>query len=284
MTEYHTLQELQDLAVQQKKEIWQIVQQEDMDASERTSEQSYEKMHQMYEAMKYADTSYNGNLRSASGRAGGDGEKLHEYNASGENICGAFIGLVMEKAIKMGESNACMRRIVAAPTAGSCGVLPAVLLSYEEQFAATEEQMVQALYVAAGIGKVIAENAFIAGAAGGCQAEIGSAAAMSAGALAYLQGADPQTVMHAAALSLKNMLGLACDPVGGLLEVPCIKRNSYGAVNAVTSAQLALAGIRSAITPDDVIDSMRRIGNQMPTCLKETSEGGLATSASAEVY
>lgn len=284
MTEYHTLQELQDLAVQQKKEIWQIVQQEDMDASERTSEQSYEKMHQMYEAMKYADTSYNGNLRSASGRAGGDGEKLHEYNVSGKNICGAFIGLVMEKAIKMGESNACMRRIVAAPTAGSCGVLPAVLLSYEEQFAATEEQMVQALYVAAGIGKVIAENAFIAGAAGGCQAEIGSAAAMSAGALAYLHGADPQTVMHAAALSLKNMLGLACDPVGGLVEVPCIKRNSYGAVNAVTSAQLALAGIRSAITPDDVIDSMRRIGNQMPTCLKETSEGGLATSASAEVY
>lgn len=284
MTEYHTLQELQDLAVQQKKEIWQIVQQEDMDASERTSEQSYEKMHQMYEAMKYADTSYNGNLRSASGRAGGDGEKLHEYNASGKNICGAFIGLVMEKAIKMGESNACMRRIVAAPTAGSCGVLPAVLLSYEEQFATTEEQMVQALYVAAGIGKVIAENAFIAGAAGGCQAEIGSAAAMSAGALAFLQGADPQTVMHAAALSLKNMLGLACDPVGGLVEVPCIKRNSYGAVNAVTSAQLALAGIRSAITPDDVIDSMRRIGNQMPTCLKETSEGGLATSASAEAY
>lgn len=284
MTEYHTLQELQELAVHQKKEIWQIVQQEDMDASERTQEQSYEKMHQMYEAMKYADASYNGNLRSASGRAGGDGEKLHQYNASGKNICGAFIGLIMEKAIKMGESNACMRRIVAAPTAGSCGVLPAVLLSFEEQFSATEEQMVQALYVAAGIGKVIAENAFIAGAAGGCQAEIGSAAAMSAGALAYLQGADPQTVMHAAALALKNMLGLACDPVGGLVEVPCIKRNSYGAVNAVTSAQLALADIRSAITPDDVIDSMRRIGNQMPTCLKETSEGGLATSASAEAY
>ena len=281
---YHTLQELQELAVQQKKEIWQVVQQEDMDVSGRTQEQSYEKMHQMYEAMKNADASYNGSLRSASGRAGGDGEKLHQYNEAGKNICGSFVGLVMEKAIKMGESNACMRRIVAAPTAGSCGVLPAVLLSFEEQFSATEEQMVQALYVAAGIGKVIAENAFIAGAAGGCQAEIGSAAAMSAGALAYLQGADPQTVMHAAALALKNMLGLACDPVGGLVEVPCIKRNSYGAVNAVTSAQLALSGIRSAITPDDVIDSMRRIGNQMPVCLKETSEGGLAISASAERY
>ncbi|MDY6312071.1 MAG: L-serine ammonia-lyase, iron-sulfur-dependent, subunit alpha [Lachnospiraceae bacterium] len=281
---YHTLQELQELAVQQKKEIWQVVQQEDMDASGRTQEQSYEKMHQMYKAMKNADASYNGSLRSASGRAGGDGEKLHQYNEAGKNICGSFVGLVMEKAIKMGESNACMRRIVAAPTAGSCGVLPAVLLSFEEQFSATEEQMVQALYVAAGIGKVIAENAFIAGAAGGCQAEIGSAAAMSAGALAYLQGADPQTVMHAAALALKNMLGLACDPVGGLVEVPCIKRNSYGAVNAVTSAQLALSGICSAITPDDVIDSMRRIGNQMPASLKETSEGGLATSASAERY
>lgn len=281
---YHTLQELQELAVQQKKEIWQVVQQEDMDASGRTQEQSYEKMHQMYKAMKNADASYNGSLRSASGRAGGDGEKLHQYNEAGKNICGSFVGLVMEKAIKMGESNACMRRIVAAPTAGSCGVLPAVLLSFEEQFSATEEQMVQALYVAAGIGKVIAENAFIAGAAGGCQAEIGSAAAMSAGALAYLQGADPQTVMHAAALALKNMLGLACDPVGGLVEVPCIKRNSYGAVNAVTSAQLALSGICSAITPDDVIDSMRRIGNQMPASLKETSDGGLATSASAERY
>ena len=281
---YHTLQELQELAVQQKKEIWQVVQQEDMDASGRTQEQSYEKMHQMYKAMKNADASSNGSLRSASGRAGGDGEKLHQYNEAGKNICGSFVGLVMEKAIKMGESNACMRRIVAAPTAGSCGVLPAVLLSFEEQFSATEEQMVQALYVAAGIGKVIAENAFIAGAAGGCQAEIGSAAAMSAGALAYLQGADPQTVMHAAALALKNMLGLACDPVGGLVEVPCIKRNSYGAVNAVTSAQLALSGICSAITPDDVIDSMRRIGNQMPASLKETSEGGLATSASAERY
>ena len=276
MTEYHTLQELQELAVHQKKEIWQIVQQEDMDASERTQEQSYEKMHQMYEAMKYADASYNGNLRSASGRAGGDGEKLHQYNASGKNICGAFIGLVMEKAIKMGESNACMRRIVAAPTAGSCGVLPAVLLSFEEQFSATEEQMVQALYVAAGIGKVIAENAFIAGAAGGCQAEIGSAAAMSAGALAYLQGADPQTVMHAAALSLKNMLGLACDPVAGLVEVPCVKRNVMGAVNALTSADLTSAGIFSKIPPDEVIDAMRSIGRSMSEDIRETGKGGLA--------
>lgn len=177
-----------------------------------------------------------------------------------------------------------MRRIVAAPTAGSCGVLPAVLLSYEEDFSATQEDLVKALYVAAGIGTVIAENASLAGASGGCQAEIGSASAMAAGALASLQGGDAETIMHAAALALKNMLGLVCDPVAGLVEVPCIKRNSCGAVNAVTSAQLALAGIRSAIAPDDVIDSMRRIGNQLPACLKETSEGGLAVTESARAY
>ena len=144
--------------------------------------------------------------------------------------------------------------------------------------------MVKALYVAAGIGTVIAENASLAGASGGCQAEIGSASAMAAGALASLQGGDAETIMHAAALALKNMLGLVCDPVAGLVEVPCIKRNSCGAVNAVTSAQLALAGIRSAIAPDDVIDSMRRIGNQLPPCLKETSEGGLAVTESARAY
>lgn len=177
-----------------------------------------------------------------------------------------------------------MRRIVAAPTAGSCGVLPAVLLSYEEDFDVAEDDMVKAMYVAAGIGKVIAENAFIAGAAGGCQAEIGSASAMAAGALAFLQGGDSSAIINAATLSLKNFLGLVCDPVAGLVEVPCIKRNSYGAVNAVTSAQLSLAGIKSAIAPDDVVDSMRRIGNQLPASLKETSCGGLAITESAQNY
>lgn len=282
--EYHSLRELVELAEAQEKSVWEIVQQVDMEESERTAEQSFQKMYEMYLAMKQADQDYDGERRSASKRAGGDGEKLHQYNEAGENICGDFIGKVMEKAIKMGESNACMRRIVAAPTAGSCGVLPAVLLSFAEDFEATEEMLVQALYVAAGIGKVIAENASLAGASGGCQAEIGSASAMAAGALVCLQGGDTEAIMHGAALALKNMLGLVCDPVAGLVEVPCIKRNSYGAVNAVTSAQLAMAGIRSAIDPDEVIDSMRRIGNQLPACLKETSEGGLATTESARHY
>lgn len=284
MFEYHTLNDLIKLSADNNLEIWEIIQQADMYENDRPESDSFNMMKEMYVAMKNADSMYDGTLRSASNKAGGDGGLLHSYNESGKNICGSFMGKVMEKAIKMGESNACMRRIVAAPTAGSCGVLPAVLLSYEEDFDVAEDDMVKAMYVAAGIGKVIAENAFIAGAAGGCQAEIGSASAMAAGALAFLQGGDSSAIINAATLSLKNFLGLVCDPVAGLVEVPCIKRNSYGAVNAVTSAQLSLAGIKSAIAPDDVVDSMRRIGNQLPASLKETSCGGLAITESAQNY
>lgn len=284
MFEYHTLNDLIKLSADNNLEIWEIIQQADMYENDRSESDSFNMMKEMYVAMKNADSMYDGTLRSASNKAGGDGGLLHSYNESGKNICGSFMGKVMEKAIKMGESNACMRRIVAAPTAGSCGVLPAVLLSYEEDFDVAEYDMVKAMYVAAGIGKVIAENAFIAGAAGGCQAEIGSASAMAASALAFLQGGDSSAIINAATLSLKNFLGLVCDPVAGLVEVPCIKRNSYGAVNAVTSAQLSLAGIKSAIAPDDVVDSMRRIGNQLPASLKETSCGGLAITESAQNY
>lgn len=284
MFEYHTLSDLIKLSADNNLEIWEIIQQADMYENDRSESDSFNMMKEMYVAMKNADSMYDGTLRSASNKAGGDGGLLHSYNESGKNICGSFMGKVMEKAIKMGESNACMRRIVAAPTAGSCGVLPAVLLSYEEDFDVAEDDIVKAMYVAAGIGKVIAENAFIAGAAGGCQAEIGSASAMVAGALAFLQGGDSSAIINAATLSLKNFLGLVCDPVAGLVEVPCIKRNSYGAVNAVTSAQLSLAGIKSAIAPDDVVDSMRRIGNQLPASLKETSCGGLAITESAQNY
>ena len=235
----------------------------------------------MYTAMRQADQNYDKNLRSSSGMSGGDGEKMRAFNESGKNLCSDFTALAMEKALKMAESNACMRRIVAAPTAGSCGVIPAVFLSYEDMFESTRDEIVHALFIAAGIGAVIAENASIAGAFGGCQAEIGSASAMAAAGLVYLQGGDENQMVQAASLALKNMLGLACDPVGGLVEVPCIKRNVAGTVNAISSAQLAMAGIQSAISPDDVIDSMYRIGNIMPYALKETSEGGLATSESA---
>ena len=279
---YSSIADILEQSDTNKKEFWEVVMEADMESRDVSQEASREKMKQLLDVMKDANRLYEGDRKSASGLCGGDGKLLEAYNRAGKNLCGDFLGKVMERAIKMGESNACMKRIVAAPTAGSCGVIPAVLLSYEEYGDVSEEALINALYVAAGVGKVIGENASISGAFGGCQAEIGTASAMAAGALAYLQGGDNAAIVNAAALALKNMLGLACDPVGGLVEVPCVKRNSHGAVNAVASAQLALAGVKSAISPDDVIDSMRRIGNEMPASLKETGKGGLAASESAK--
>lgn len=278
---YHSVKDLVELSDKENKPMWRIIMEEDARQRQVSEEASFENMRQMYIAMKSADKQYDGSMRSASGLAGGDGEKLHSYNQTGRNIAGPYLSLVMEKAVKMGESNACMKRIVAAPTAGSCGVIPAVFIAYEEGYHIFEDRMVEAMFISAGIGAVIAENASIAGASGGCQAEIGSASAMAAAGLTFLMGGDNDKISTAVALSLKNMLGLTCDPVCGLVEVPCIKRNSAGAVNAVTSVQLAMAGIRSAIPADEVIDSMRRIGNDMPKCLKETSEGGLAITETA---
>ncbi|MBE6094098.1 MAG: L-serine ammonia-lyase, iron-sulfur-dependent, subunit alpha [Schwartzia succinivorans] len=279
---YSSIADILEQSEKNKKEFWEVVMEADMESRDVSREASRQKMKRMLDVMKDADRSYEGNRKSASGLSGGDGKRLETYNQTGKNLCGPFLGKAMERAVKMGESNACMKRIVAAPTAGSCGVIPAVLLSYEEYCKPSEDDLINALYVAAGIGKVIGENASISGAFGGCQAEIGTASAMAAGALAYLQGGNNAAIANAAALALKNMLGLACDPVGGLVEVPCVKRNSHGAVNAAASAQLALAGIKSAISPDDVIDSMRRIGSEMPASLKETGTGGLATSESAK--
>lgn len=279
---YHSIKDILDICEREKIEFWKVVQQADVQERGVSSEESFETMRQMYEAMKRADAEYRSDLRSASGLVGGDGEKLRVYNAGGRNICGDFVAEVMEKAVKMGESNACMRRIVAAPTAGSCGVIPAVFLTAQEKMGYTDDKMAEALYISAGVGAVIAENASIAGAAGGCQAEIGSASAMAAAGLTWLQGGSAEMAAHASAMALKNMLGLACDPVCGLVEIPCVKRNVSGAVNAVTSSQMALAGIKSAIPVDEVIDAMRRIGNEMPLSLKETAQGGLATTKTAK--
>ena len=236
----------------------------------------------MFLAMQQADKTYNPDLRSASGLAGGDGAKLEMFRKNPNRLVGDFLAEVMEKAVKMGESNACMRRIVAMPTAGSCGVIPAVLLTYKEHKQVPEERIIEALYVVGGIGEVIATSASISGAEGGCQAEIGSASAMAAGAVAYLENGSNEDIIHAVAFALKNMLGLTCDPVAGLVEVPCIKRNISGAVNAVISSQLAIAGVRSAIEPDEVIASMKRIGKLIPACLRETGQEGLAVTESAK--
>ncbi len=281
---YKSLQELCEIATEQNKKIYEVVLEEDCHERGISVEEGFAQVTKVYQAMKEADQEYDAGITSTSKLAGGDGEKLRQYRKKETSLCGDFVVGVMEKAVKMGESNACMKRIVASPTAGSCGVVPAVLLSLQERFSYSDEEMTKALLVAAGIGGVIASRAFIAGAAGGCQAEIGSASAMAAGAAAYLQGGDMDKVCHAAAMALKNLLGLACDPVGGLVEVPCVKRNVIGATSALTATDMALAGIRSKIPPDEVIDAMRSIGVAMPSCIKETGKGGLAMTPEGQKY
>ena len=273
---YKSLKEICEIAEKEKIPFWKVIQRDDCVERQTEEKDSFEQMRKMYEAMKHADEMYTGTRRSNSGMVGGDGKKLQQYVAAGKAMSGSFVGKVMERAVKMAESNACMRRIVAAPTAGSCGVLPAVLLTYEDQICADENKLVEALYTAAGIGQIIAHRASISGAFGGCQAEIGSASAMAAGALVYLQGGDHEKICSAVAISLKSLLGLTCDPIGRLVEVPCVKRNVIGAVNAVTAADMVMAGVESVIPADEVIDVMGEIGNEMPKKYKETAEGGLA--------
>lgn len=280
---YHSINDLVELCHKNNAQIWQVIMMDNAHERMVSEDKIFENMRLMYKAMKTADNNYDKSLKSPSRMAGGDGELMYQYNKSGRNICGDFVGMVMEKALKMGESNACMRRIVAAPTAGSCGVISAVFISYETYFKALEDDMVKALLIASGIGAVIAENASIAGASGGCQAEIGSASAMAAAGLTFLQGGDSLQIVNSSALALKSMLGLACDPVCGLVEVPCIKRNVAGAMNAITAAQMSMAGIKSVISPDEVIDSMQRIGAAMPSSLKETAREGLAITPTAEL-
>ena len=228
--------------------------------------------------MSDAADSYTGQRRSVSGLVGGDGMKMRQYCIRGEAMSGGYVSEVIAEALSMAESNACMRRIVAAPTAGACGVLPAVLLplcKYEEL---SQHQLLEALYVASGIGAVIAYRACIAGASGGCQAEIGTASAMAAGALVALQGGSGEQIGHAVAMALKNLMGLVCDPVAGLVEVPCVKRNVIGAVNAVSVADMAMAGVESRIPVDEVIDAMGEVGRRMPVEFRETALGGLAAT------
>lgn len=273
---YKSLEEL--IAAEKEKNIplWKCAMQKDCLELDITEEEAFEKMKSMYLVMKESDAAYQADLMSRSGLVGGDGQKIHDARVAGKLICGDFIGRVIERAVKMGESNACMKRIVAAPTAGSCGVIPAVFITVQEEFGFSDDQMTEALFVAAGIGGVIAHRAFLAGAAGGCQAEVGSASSMAAGAIAYLKGADAVGISHAAAIAMKNLLGLACDPVAGLVEVPCVKRNVIGAVNAMTSCDMVLAGVISKIPPDEVFDAMRAIGRNMPENIRETGTGGLA--------
>ena len=228
----------------------------DLAESRLTEAHSREMMHHLWQVMQATSRDYDPAQRSRSGLSGGDAAKVEQAHQEGKSLGGDYLAAVTAEALKTAECNACMKRIVAAPTAGSCGVLPAVLLPLARSGEADEESICDALYVAAGFGQVIAARATLAGAEGGCQAEVGAAAAMALG----------------------NLLGLVCDPVAGLVEVPCVKRNVVGAVNAVSCANMALAGVDYAIPCDEVIDAMGRVGSLLSPDLRETGQGGLAAT------
>lgn len=275
---YNSLESIIEYCNIHNASFYEAILADDMEERDVTAETSLEQMRGIWTAMNNSSKDYNPKLKSVSGLSGGQGQLMRDYGAENHTLCGPFLNRVMSQALEMAESNACMMRIVAAPTAGSCGVLPAVLLPFAEEYRTTEADMLSALYVSAGIGQVIAKRAYIAGAAGGCQAEIGAASAMAAGALTALRGGTAEMIGDAVAIALKSLLGLVCDPVAGLVEVPCVKRNVLGAVNALTSADMVLAGIKSFVPPDQVIDAMKEIGDKMHLSLKETGQGGLAAS------
>lgn len=273
-----SMKEIFERSARENIPFWEIVLQYDMEERQVSRQASMAKMLSTWQAIQDAADSYTGTQRSVSDLVGGDGLKMRLYARRGESIGGEFMDEVIVQAISMAESNACMRRIVAAPTAGSCGVVPAVLLPLCEREHYTQHELLEALYVASGIGAVIAYRASISGAAGGCQAEIGTASAMAAGALVSLRGGTNEQIGHAVAMALKNLMGLVCDPVAGLVEVPCVKRNVIGAVNAISAADMALAGIESRIPVDEVIDAMGEVGRRMPVEFRETALGGLAAT------
>lgn len=220
-------------------------------------------------------------LRSASGLSGGSAFRMRRAVADGKNLTGGVLGGALYRALAVSELNAAMGRVVAAPTAGSCGILPAAVLTMQMEKGCPEHDCVMALFTASAVGMVITTSASVAGAQGGCQAECGSAAAMAAAAIVELAGGTPRQAADAVAIALKNILGLVCDPVAGLVEIPCIKRNASGVAGAFVAAELALAGIGSVIPPDEAILAMKRVGDAMHPSLKETAEGGLAATPTA---
>ena len=259
-------------------EFWKAIQLEDAHERGVSEEDSWNQMKYMWQAMLDGLDAYEPDLMSRSGLVGTEGAKMDAYRKSGQPLCGEFLAKVISNALKMGCNNACMKRIVAAPTAGACGVLPAVLVTYYREYEVSEEKMIEAMYVAAGVGQIIANRAYLAGASGGCQAEIGSGSGMAAAAICHVRGGDARQLGLACGMALKNLMGLVCDPVAGLVEVPCVKRNVVGAVNALSAADMSLAGIISQIPVDQVIDAMKEVGDKMDVTLRETALGGVAMS------
>lgn len=274
---FRTLNDISNLCRRESLSIAELMITEQAKETGEPPDKIVRQMSDYYQVMKRAvRKGLEDGASSRSGLVGGDGRKVLGHAAAGEPSVGGWAGKAMAYALSVSEVNASMGRIVATPTAGSCGIIPGVFVSSQERFGWEDGKLVNGLFCAGAIGYVIANNSFISGAEGGCQAEIGSAIGMAAGALVELRGGTPEQAVQAVGLALKNTLGLICDPVAGLVEVPCIVRNGLGAVNALAAADMALAGVRSVIPSDEVIGVMLEVGSKMPGEHRETALGGLA--------
>ena len=278
MLQYMTIAELTALAREKGDTLSAVILADQSEQMEIPTEELYARMERSLDVMQEAiKAGLDPELRSTSGLTGGDAAKMLTYSARG-GMTGSFLNKAMARAIAVAEYNAAMGKIVAAPTAGSCGIIPGTVLSMLEEGRCTKQQAVMSLFTSGAVGMVIANKAVLAGAQGGCQAECGSAAAMAAAALVELCGGTPEQSGQAVAIAIKNQLGLVCDPVAGLVEIPCIKRNVAGIMVAFSAAEMALAGIDSKIPADECIAAMREVGEALPCALKETAQGGLATT------
>lgn len=283
MAEFHSGEQLLQLCNEKNLSISQIIIENEMELTGLDRERVVSKMKDNVLVMRQSiKKGLEENIKSVSGMIGGEAKKMREHFKEHQPVSGNVMADAVSAALAVTEVNAAMGQIVAAPTAGSCGIIPGALLTAAENMKATEEEIINALFAAAGIGNIIAQNATVAGAEGGCQAETGSASAMAAAGIVEMAGGSPEQAIHAAAMTLKNILGLVCDPIAGLVEAPCSKRNALGTANALVSADMALAGIQSIIPFDEVVTTMYKIGRSLPCELRETALGGLAATPTGQ--
>ena len=277
---YNSVAEIVETAIKQDKPIWELMLEQEIAYSRVSRAEVWAKMQRQLEVMLAAakrGTTGDG-VHSPTGLTGGEAAKMRKYRESGQGLTDETVLYAIENSIATNEVNAAMGLICATPTAGSSGTIPGVLFALQKKRGLTTDQMVAFLFCASAFGMVTANNAMIAGATGGCQAEVGSASGMAAAAAVEICGGSPTQAAEAFAMALSNLFGLVCDPVAGSVEVPCVKRNVVGSVNALAAADMALAGLENKIPADEVILAMKRIGKRLPAQLRETGLGGLAAT------
>lgn len=280
---YHNIAELLGLAEERKVPLYKIILENEMLLSEKSEEEIYKQLEERYQVMKAsANKALSKPQETVGNLITGLSHQHSEYSNTEDTLCGNYLNKVMAFALSCSEVNAAMGKICAAPTAGSCGILPAVILGVSEKFRLERKEILDGILTASGLGAVIMKNATVSGAEGGCQAECGVAAAIAAAAAVEMRKGTPRMAVNACSLALINVMGLVCDPVAGLVQMPCAQRNASQAVNALLSADLALGGMICPVPPDEVIEAMYRIGKQLPSELKETALGGLAATPTAK--